>query len=208
MARPYTKDPWRDKRLSRYVGALLFEADNGDLLASSDPKIRLLGAVNAVDGEPRPWKLRKDVFRDFLLLPAIERTDGPEVVEALRAAPRLLDEFVDLKRGNIHRDTPNKQRLARERDVAWLVTMVMLGGLYDGYDPKATYNANLERAVDRVGTNRHAIARVDRECRRAMGRLSEPERNWVPVNLINIIELMRELDRREIGPSVRVAEEK
>ena len=205
MARPYTKDPWRDKRLARYVNGLLFEADNGDLLASDDLAYRLLGATNASDREPRLWKLRKDVFRDFILLPEIERTDGPEVVEALRAAPRLLDEFVDLKRHRIQRDTPSEHRLAPKREVAWLVTLVMLGGLYAGHDPKVSRNQNLERAVDRVGTDRHAISRVDRSFWRAMVRLDACERSVVLHMLATTMALMQELDRGEIGPAVRVA---
>lgn len=215
MPRPIVKEPPKGSRLEKIVNGMRAEAATAkpfwqytaddiraleygsrpDVDAEREAKVmRIIGAEALLRGEPRVWALPREAVRDYLVLPAIAKVDGPAAAESLQGTS-TLERLVDLEREDAKRRSPAHKRLKPTEDIEAYVVLTVMAELYDGTEGE-TNNARYERVSLRLGPDidRGAVRRADEEFRRRMGGLCERERSLVLTALIATRKLLVEFD--------------
>ena len=127
---------------------------------SDNPNTRIIGEFTVMNEEPRPWKWPRQIFREHMGLPLIERVDGAAAAEALRSAPKTLDHYCDLLAEQLRRDAPANVRNAPRPDNKTAVENIVLALFFCRYDATRSINWNCNRVAEALKINRGAVWRI------------------------------------------------
>jgi hypothetical protein len=108
------------------------------------------------------WKWPRDIFRDHIVLPAIEERDGQEACEAFRKAPHLLDDYADKWAESLWRQAPASARGAPRQDTTKVVETFVLALFFYRYEKNKSWNGNCCRVAEVLKIQRGAVWRIVR----------------------------------------------
>lgn len=168
--RPITKSLPKGTLLETLVNYLLQRNDEDDWKQNSDPRIRSLGVCSIIEREPRVWMLPKTFFVEEILLPLVERLEGPEAAKKLSSIPGILDHYAELLREKVKRDAPARDRLPPTPDIEAYVVAVVMTVLYSDRQAGDTPNSQYVRTAKLLGVERSAVRRIDKRCRQGDAR--------------------------------------